>query len=577
MAANINAVNAGIPGEVELDDMFARIGLNVHARNQFRKVYGYRTGDEFVYMDVHKKSAMYLQSAIAVEPLALFSKRLADGVMAARHFAQYQVNRGQVPWTPATYAIGTPAESARMQNQWLERSRLVAQLSSAPPTLVIAPFTDMLRFPAFKANTAAACATTRSLDTGAFFGYLLRRTGAVTAAARAAIYENIDADLVTTTVHEGTRYEEDNRVLYRAIANSVGEGRLGAYIDTYRDTADGRGAYLALTLACYDPSLAPARIETAKEHLRHLRWVTGSNLETYIHHTLEQHAILLDNQQIFDVSDKAMVFRRGLSENERYRSVVIAMPPNTTFEVACGLVRTAVMNDTNLNRNGRAADNHGINRAANVANAPRRSAPTARTNRTTTKVPSRRSGAGTVKGHKLPKSGVQLHNGEYSPEDIKLLREHGEYEEMRAFRNQHNVGRSTNAIATSDRQDGNAASYAEQSVHSSGTRSYLSGDVASLRSNDRGNAMVVTGRPHTVAFPVTGHQAIATLTIVQVGCATHSLSVRLMLPSLAKTLRLRHLVSAGKLQQTASLKQWPAPPKRRPSLWSSRTGHQRKC
>jgi hypothetical protein len=117
-----------------------------------------------------------------------------------------------------------------------------------------------------------------------------------------------------------------------------------------------------------------------------------------------------------------------------------------------------------------------------------------------------------VKGHKLPKSGVQLHNGEYSPEDIKLLREHGEYEEMRAFRNQHNVGRSTNAVATSDRQDGDAASFAEQSVHSSGTRSYLSGDVANLRSNDRGNAMVVTGRPRTVVFPASygppGHRNI---------------------------------------------------------------------
>jgi hypothetical protein len=87
MAANINAVNAAIPDEVELDDMFACIGLNVHARNQFCKVYGYRTGNEFVFMDVHKKLAMYLQSAIAVEPLALFSKRLANGVMAARDFA----------------------------------------------------------------------------------------------------------------------------------------------------------------------------------------------------------------------------------------------------------------------------------------------------------------------------------------------------------------------------------------------------------------------------------------------------------------------------------------------------------
>jgi hypothetical protein len=79
---------------------------------------------------------------------------------------------------------------------------------------------------------------------------------------------------------------------------------------------------------------------------------------------------LLDNQHIFHASDKAMVFRLGLSENERYRSVVMAMPPNTTFKAACGLVRTAVMNDTNLNPNGRAADNRGINRAANAANAP---------------------------------------------------------------------------------------------------------------------------------------------------------------------------------------------------------------
>jgi hypothetical protein len=170
------------------------------------------------------------------------------------------------------------------------------------------------------------------------------------------------------------------------------------------------------------------------------------------------------------------------------------------------------MNDTNLNRNGRAADNRNINRAANVAHAPRRSAPTARTNCTATKAPSRRSGAGTVKGHKLPKSGVQLHNGEYSPEDIKLLRKHGEYEEMCAFRNQHSVGRSTNAVATSDRQDGDATSYAEQSVHSNGTCSYLSGNAASLRSNNCGNIMVVTGRPHLVAFPaphkLPGHRSI---------------------------------------------------------------------
>jgi hypothetical protein len=92
------------------------------------------------------------------------------------------------------------------------------------------------------------------------------------------------------------------------------------------------------------------------------------------------------------------------------------------------------------------------------------------------------------------------------------LREHGEYVEMRGFRNQNNVGCSTNAVATSDRQDGDAASYAEQSIHSNGTRSYLSGDTASLRSNDRGNAMVVTGRPRSVTVPTSyvlpGHRHI---------------------------------------------------------------------
>jgi hypothetical protein len=64
MAANIDAVDNAIPAEVAFDDMLRRIGLNDHARDKFRQVFGYRTGNEFVQMDVHKKSAMYLQTAL---------------------------------------------------------------------------------------------------------------------------------------------------------------------------------------------------------------------------------------------------------------------------------------------------------------------------------------------------------------------------------------------------------------------------------------------------------------------------------------------------------------------------------
>jgi hypothetical protein len=74
----------------------------------------------------------------------------------------------------------------------------------------------------------------------------------------------------------------------------VSDGRLGAFIDPYRDTADGRGAYLAIVLACYDPSMAPARIKQAKETLCNLKWVAGRDLETYIRNVLEQHSIFID-------------------------------------------------------------------------------------------------------------------------------------------------------------------------------------------------------------------------------------------------------------------------------------------
>jgi hypothetical protein len=371
---------------------------------------------------------------------------------------------------------------------------------------MIAAFTDMQHYPAFRANTVATCATARSFETGANYQYLLRKFGIVTAEARAATYASIDLDLIATTMHSGVRFEEDNANLYRAIATAVGEGKLGTFIDAFRETADGRGAYLALTNACYSPSLAVSRAETCKQVLRNLTWGVGTDLEAYIQATLNQHNLIAENtdeQSPFTDRDKALFFRRGLSTNERYRSVVIAMPATTSYEAACEAIRTVVMHDTELNHNGRAADNRAINRTGNAANAPntaRRSASN-RPARAAPSAPSRRSGAGTVKGYKLPKSGIQLHNGEYSPEDIKLLREHGEYEEMRAFRTQNNVRRNTNAVATSNRQDGDVASQAGHSVRSLGSRSHLSGDTASLRSNDRGNAMIMTGRPRMVAVP----------------------------------------------------------------------------
>jgi hypothetical protein len=446
MAANLNAVNNAIPAEVTFDDMLGRIGLNVHARDKFRQVFGNCTGDEFVQMDVHKKPAMYLQTAIAVELLARFSKKLANGVMAACHYTQYQVSLSPDSWTLGTYAAETAKQSEAMQCTWLEHSRLLGMLMSTPPTLTIAAFTDMQRFLAFKANTVATCATACSFETGACYKYLLRRFGTVTAEARAATYATIDLDLIATTMHSGVCFEEDNSILYCANTTAVGEGKLGAFIDTFHETANGRGAYLALTDACYSPSLATSCAKTCKQVLHNLRWGTGMDLEAYIRTTLEQHALIAGNaneESPFTERDKALLFRRGLSENKRYRSVVIPMPANTSYEAVCEAICTVVMDDTELNRNSHAADNRTIictGNAANVPNAPRHSA-SSRPARTAPTAPSCCSGAGTIKGYKLPKSGIQLHNGEYLPEDIKLLREHGEYEEMRAFHTQNNTRR----------------------------------------------------------------------------------------------------------------------------------------
>jgi hypothetical protein len=491
---NIYAADPNIPDEVELDEMLARIGLGDTTRDRFREVYGYRTGKDFLLMDFHKKASSHLFSAMTGQPPVPFSKRLADGVISARYFAQFRASRGQVPFTPASYAPNPADLSEAMQFVWHERATLLMHMSNTVAPLVIAPFTDMQRFPSFKSNTAAACATVRSPGNGAYFSYLLRFTGEVTLEALNAVYASIDQNLVATTVHAGMRYDEDNRILFRAIATSVSDGRLGAFIDPYRDAADGRGAYLAIVLACYDPSMAPARIERAKETLRNLKWVAGGDLETYIRNVLEQHSVLIDNQHVWDPSEKAMSFRRGLSSNERYRSVVIAWAADTTFEWQCSQIRTALSNDNDFNRNGRTADNRRVNQHVSA----RRSTPAKRTAKPTTG-----SSRRLVKGHKLPKSGIELHNGQYSVEDIKLLRQHGEYEEMTAFRALHAPPRGTNAVATSDRLDGDAASQAGQSIRSTGSRSQFSAETASLRSNERGNAMVATGRPRLITCPHT--------------------------------------------------------------------------
>jgi hypothetical protein len=224
---------------------------------------------------------------------------------------------------------------------------------------------DMQRFLVFKANTVVTCATARSFETGAGYKYLLCKFGTDKAEARAATYATIDLDLIATPMHSGVCFEEDNSNLYCTIATAVGEGKLGAFIDAFRETADGHGAYLALTNACCSPNLATSHSETCKQVLCNLQWGTGMDLEAYIRTTLQQHALIADNANEaspFTDRDKALFFRCGLSVNERYRSVIITMLATTSYEDACEAIRTAVMHDTELNRNGRAADNRTINR-----------------------------------------------------------------------------------------------------------------------------------------------------------------------------------------------------------------------
>jgi hypothetical protein len=358
-------------------------------------------------MDYHTKSANHLYSAMSGgQPPVAFPQILADGVIAARHFAQYKVSRGQVPFSPATYAPNPPSESAALQRLWYERARLVKALPSAVPPLVVAPFTDMQRFPAFNSSVAAACATVRSPGNGAFFTYLSRTIGEVTPVLLDAPYDNIDQDLVATTLLTGTCYEEDNWIFFRAIALAVADGRLGSFIDPHQDAADGCGAYLALVAACHNLSMAPARIGRAKEALHNLRWAVGTDLETYISNSLIQHAIFVNNQHVLDPAEKAMAFRRGLSHNECYRPVSIAWAANTTFEEQCSWIRTTVSNDTDFNRSTRAADNRPINRADNGPRPP----------------PPRRPACSSSVPRKY---GIELHSGQYSKEEIQLLRQHG--------------------------------------------------------------------------------------------------------------------------------------------------------
>jgi hypothetical protein len=165
-------------------------------------------------MDFHKKASSHLFSAMTGQPLLPFSKRLADGVIAARYYAQFRASRGQVPFTPASYAPNPPNASEAKQFVWHEQATLLMHMSSTVAPVVIASFTDMQCSPSFKSNTAAACATVRSPGNGAYLSYLIRTISEVTPEALNAVYASIDQNLVATTVHAGIHYEEDNRILF---------------------------------------------------------------------------------------------------------------------------------------------------------------------------------------------------------------------------------------------------------------------------------------------------------------------------------------------------------------------------
>jgi hypothetical protein len=246
-----------------------------------------------------------------------------------------------------------------------------------------------------------------------------------------------------------------------------------------------------------------------------------------------------------------MAFRHGLSHNEHYRSVSIAWAADTTFEQQCSWIRTAVSNDNDYNSNVRAGDDRRINRANN---GPRPLPP---------RRPARPSSAPRkiIKGAKLPKSGIELHSGQYSKEDVQLLRQHGEYDEMVAFRAKHAPAHGANAVSTSDRQDGDAASVAGHSVHSMGSRSQFSSETASMHTNDRGMAMVVTTDSRRVPLP--GTYDFSSHRRINNDPATPILLVKAMPPTPAN-IPSPSSESVGKLPLTESSRQWLLPPHQRP-------------
>jgi hypothetical protein len=335
-----------------------------------------------------------------------------------------------------------------------------------------------------------------------------------TAADLAANYGTIDEELVALFLLAGAAWVAMNQAIFKALADSLATGTLGYLIQRFRRTMDGRAAFEALRDACYSSTQAIVRVQTTHNLLSAARWTAGSDLETFIAKHLRGHDILRRHGSDASEQQKLLWFLRGLNDNGDYQSVSLAMGAIATFVQAVDHIRHAVAADRGMNRRGvdrrRAGQVQTGTRESRGRDSrdhspqQRRGRSSSTNKRTTTKPATKRSRSvppilpitGTFK-----KCGLPLHGGDYTAEDIKKIRDAGEYPQLQALRKKiaddvKRKSRSARAVATAELNFDDNESIASQSIISIGTASYRSeasiGSLGEVSSRHLG--MVTMGR-----------------------------------------------------------------------------------
>jgi hypothetical protein len=172
------------------------------------------------------------------------------------------------------------------------------------------------------------------------YTYVFREEADVNASTHAAVYQEHDAWLVTTTLLQGDWFTIDNQRVYDEFKNLVVKGPGWSFAKAFDRTKDGQGAVLALKRQCEGTSVVQSRKAAAYARIASARYTGqkhGFTFDTYVELHQSAHNTLAELNEPVPETKKITDFLAGISDPRisNAKDFILADPTKLNDFEAC--------------------------------------------------------------------------------------------------------------------------------------------------------------------------------------------------------------------------------------------------